>query len=76
MTNFNPNTHYKVKEGDTGFGIAESHGLTLDVLKALNPDKNLDAIAVAIKQTPYLNVVNKLHLSWANTQNKGELRPN
>ena len=46
VVNFNPNTHYKVKEGDTGFAIAESHGITLDDLKALNPTKDLDALAV------------------------------
>ena len=47
MINFNEKTHYKVKSGDTASSIAQTHNLTLDELKALNPDTDLGALIVS-----------------------------
>lgn len=45
---FDPATQYKVKAGDTAFDIAQANGMSLDALKALNPGKNLETLAVWI----------------------------
>jgi murein DD-endopeptidase MepM/ murein hydrolase activator NlpD len=52
---------YKIKQGDTIWDIAMSHGISIDEMHAANPDVNLDKIKIDQEinlavNIPYLNV--------------------